>query len=225
VTQQRSTYDAELVALSKSLGVKLSGNERKLLGEIGLSRGLAANSQQMLNNLMKLRGGPNNSQPGTIDNLRHQIRGMANTTFMVPMSTTTADRLAEAVASGNRTMEGIEASLRIQSARLYPHLKASIDRGETMADITDSYRQLIAQELEVDPNRVDMMNNPYWKKIISHDPEGKGNVRMMNHQEALVHARSRPEWWNTGNGKAMAADFSNTLLKMFGKRRGSGGFG
>lgn len=226
VREKRTAYGTELRALGNQLGVRLSGNQLRLLTELGLSQGQAANSQQALDGLMKLRGGPNNKQPGTIDNLRQQIRGMANSMFMVPMASTTADRLAEGVASGNRSMEGIEASLRIQSAKLYPHLKAHIDRGETMADLTDSYRQLIAQELEVDPERVDLFSNPYWNKVINHDPEGGGkDVRMMNMQEALVHARSRPEWWKTQGGKAQSADFSNTLLKMFGKRRGSGGFG
>jgi hypothetical protein len=220
-TQQRKAYRAELAALGSSLGISFSSDQLKLFSESGLGLGIQANSQQMLNHLMKLRKGPQNTRPGTIDNLRHQIRGMANSTFMVPMSTTTADRLAEAVASGNRTMEGIEASLRIQAARMYPHLKTHIDRGETMADITDSYKELIAQELEVDANRVDLFSNPYWNKVVNHKPDPNGETRMMTMQEALSHARSRPEYWKTQGGKALSAQFSSSLLDVFGKRRGS----
>jgi hypothetical protein len=87
-----------------------------------------------------------------------------------------------------------------------------------LADITSGYRQVIAEELELDsPDAVDPMRGE-WRKLLGTRDEKTGQMRLMTEAEVVAQARNRPQWWQTSHGRQTDAATTAGILKVFGRR-------
>lgn len=127
-------------------------------------------------------------------------------------------RASRQILSGRQTLEGFEEELRQQAITRYggnEDIAGVLDRGGTVDDWFDSYRQMISQELEI-PAASITVNDPRWQQILMHDDGTRS--RSMTMAEALKYIRSQPEWAGTMNGKKQEAGLTQTLLRTFGAR-------
>lgn len=123
-------------------------------------------------------------------------------------------RKAIDVAGGNLTMEGVAETFRQQAVGKFPHLKGALEQGVTPRAFFQSYQEEIASQLEVTPDQVDVLNDPKWSEVVSHNDNG--TIRPMTLAETTQYVRSRDEWKGTKMAAQEASGMAESLSKMFG---------
>ena len=113
--------------------------------------------------------------------------------------------------------DDIKAEIRKKAADLNPLFKDQIMAGSTMWDLTSSYRQKMADMLEIDPNTI-TWDDPLWKdgKIYqSVDPKtGMISMRPLYETDKLIRADDR--WQYTKNAADTYAKWTYGILQKFG---------
>jgi hypothetical protein len=104
--------------------------------------------------------------------------------------------LAKAKFSGNEQLTGL------------------IDSGMTPSGFFADYQRLIAQEWDMTPDAVDMLD-PRWQQVLQTTDNGK--IRPMTLAETRKHIRSMSGWDETSAGKAKVASTMTSLLAKLGK--------
>ena len=143
-----------------------------------------------------------------------QIRQIAGQ-YLIPMSPQAMERWMEQIVRGEVDIAGFTAYVTEQAKSLFPGMAAALDRGVTVAQYTDPYRQIIAQELELNPDSIDL-NSPKYRPVLD-QIDAKGNRASMTLTEAAEYVRKQPEWQKTSGANARAASLTETLLNTFGK--------
>lgn len=214
--QERGAYSAQLSAAAIRLGTHLSGAQLKWLTEMGLGQGIAVDDPRMLAELRKLMK-PGGGK-GDIGVAAQQVRALAESTWYVRPSSKSIYDVAGRIATGLDTLESANARFAAEAARRFPHLGSRIQGGETLADITSGYRQVIAEELELgSPDAVDPMRGE-WRDLLGVRDDKTGDMRMLTEAEVISRARNRTEWWQTSHGRQTDAQATSSILRMFGKR-------
>ena len=127
--------------------------------------------------------------------------------------------MAKDILGGRQSTEGVTEMLRRQAMAKYgqnEELAGVLDRGGTLADWFDPYRQMISEELEI-PDAEISMNDRKWQAVLNGNGED-GRVRPMSFQEAQRYVRTQDEWGKTKGAQESAAELVNGLLDTFGKR-------
>ena len=118
------------------------------------------------------------------------------------------------MAEGSLSREGVESLLRNEAKSRFTWLAPQIDSGMTPQDLFGATRNAVAQELEIDPNQIDL-NDSNWSIITSPIVDGQ-TTRSMNFYEAQRWARQRPEWRLTDRANRQASEIGLNLLKTMG---------
>lgn len=135
--------------------------------------------------------------------------------WMVPISEQTAAVWAERIALGETTADAFTAYMADLSKSRFPHLAGIIDQGISPRAHFEPYRQQVAAMLEVDPDQVDLFNDPRFSRIVeTHTDQG---VRAMTLAETQRYIRSTPEWGRTMNGLSVTAQTLEGVLGAFGE--------
>jgi hypothetical protein len=125
-------------------------------------------------------------------------------------------RLAQRIAAGEMTLDDLTAQFSQQAANLYGHLANQLNQGVSMADLFDGHRQAIADELELDPDSIDL-TQPRWSEVVTYNaPGGTDRARAMTIGEARILARSQPGAARTAGYREGAARLATTLGQSFG---------
>jgi hypothetical protein len=123
---------------------------------------------------------------------------------------------ARRVLMGDETIEGVEQRLRTRALARWgdnDRIRGVLERGGTVADVFEDYRQLASQELER-PAAEFSMNQTRWQRML----EGEDGTRPMSMDEALRYIRSQAEWATTRGARQQEASTVNMLLSTFGQR-------
>jgi hypothetical protein len=213
---ERRAYHAALSAAAIRFGTPLTGAQLHWLTEMGLGQGIAVDDPRMLAELRKL------SKPGggrgDVGAVAKEIRSLAEKAWYVRPSAKSIYSVAGRIVTGLDSLESANARFAAEAARRFPHLASRIQGGETLADITSGYRQVIAEELELDsPDAVDPMRGE-WRKLLGTRDEKTGQMRLMTEAEVIAQARNRPQWWQTSHGRQTDAATTAGILKVFGRR-------
>lgn len=156
--------------------------------------------------------------PGQMGDAIRRARSHADA-YMVPVSDQTLNGLARQWMSGHLDEAGVRSYME-QQARIRWGNNASIisglDRGLTVAQLTDPLRERIAQTLEISPAQVDLRDS-YWSQALNVD-DGSGQARMMNDYEIMQHARRHDDFDATGTAIRQANELANSLIETFGGR-------
>ncbi len=151
------------------------------------------------------------SEATAVENMKAQARQ-----FLVPLSDATLKKWTQQITAGDVPAEGFTNYLKEQAKSLFPTLAGAIDRGITVEQYTEPYRQIAAQTLELNPEQIDFTNPVYGKALLNTDP--KTNERSaMGLADFQTYLRGRPEYRRTRQANESAAEFTNTLTEMFGK--------
>lgn len=213
--QSRAQFMTQLYNLAGKLGVNLTSAQKRWITESALQRGLGADSQEVMAGLARIYG--NKTGGGQLGASRRQVQQMARNEYMVPVSQREMNSWGNGLVLGTRTEEAIRMEMAKRAASRYPHLKTELIAGKSMRDLFDGHIQTIAEELELDPQNVNLMD-ARWNKVLDTYDSGANVHRAATLSETMSLARRDNRFWKTTNGRAMGSSLSTMLLKEFGKR-------
>lgn len=147
----------------------------------------------------------------TIDQLR-----ALNAQYMTQGSDRGNFDTALRILKGEQTLEGVESAMRQKAMERWPHLAQVIKDGGTPAGYFDPYRQMIAENLEINADSVDLIRDTEWSQVISYaDPSGE--IRPMTLSEAEKMVRSSDRWRQTKGAGEQVSSFAESFTRMMGK--------
>lgn len=173
------------------------------------------------------------SQAQIIDHLAAEIRyngplsGLAGQTevqlkrmasgYLANLSPDVLHKKIQRVVAGESTVEDFRNEMIKQAKALAPWASESLDKGQTLDEIADPYRQLYSQTLGVDPSTVSFKDPKFMKAISFKDPK-TGVTRPMQFDEWTSHIKTNPTYgYDTSRqGVQDAAAFRQQLQQKFG---------
>lgn len=218
---EAGAYGDELQAIaSERFGVWLDPAQRLWLTAYGQNAGLAPSSASMLQYIRQgvASTGTVLSGQGVAGAAKSQVESVIRGEWFAPiadlnwLAKTGAD-----IAQGVTTLDSIRAQMQSQAWNMYPHLRQQITEGQTLADIFNPYRQIIAEELEMGSVEAVDMNSPEWRRLLDWRDPNSGEARLPTASEVQRLARDRRQWWDTSKGRAADAGMTRTILEAFGK--------
>lgn len=99
---------------------------------------------------------------------------------------------AQYIVRGLTTMEKVTASMREQSASLYPAFAEQIKAGASVQDLAQPYVQVVAQELGVPETDINVFNARVKQAMNRANSKGEPQAMSLNDFTQLV--RNDPEW-------------------------------
>jgi hypothetical protein len=148
---------------------------------------------------------------------KNEVENLIRGEWFAPVDLNWLARSGIDIVSGQDSLESMNARLASQAWHWYPHLRQQITEGQTMAQIFNPYRQVIADELELGSAENVSMNNTKWSQLAQWRDPKTGEMRLPTMSEVQTLARSQPEWWKTSGGKQADAQGTKTLLQIFGQ--------
>lgn len=124
--------------------------------------------------------------------------------------------LRKQVLTGKMSLVDVENRLRMDSKVLYPHLAQYLDSGMSLSDVTRPYRRVVAQELELDEELVDMAEMKYARLL---SPTDKGVPMSVSEVRRVLRTDPEYGWDSTDAAVRRATDVASSLARMFGRLR------
>lgn len=208
----------DIMAQAKRSGIILDHTALSKLAWTSLRYGWSG--QQLTNAIvaqgkMDLSGKSPNGALTTADNLKE-----AAAQYMVPVSQQSLLQWTKQIQAGQMSVQDFNGYLKEQAKSLFPALSGAIDRGVTVEQYADPYRQQAAQTLEVDPQSIDFMHDPkYQKALFQIDPKTKDRTAM-SLADWGTYLRGLPEFAKTAQANQQAAGMASSILKTFGEVAG-----
>lgn len=139
--------------------------------------------------------------------------------YGVAFSASTLDEWARQVASGQGNVEGFRDYIVEKAKGKYRAIASDLDRGLTVDQLFDPYRQAAAQTLGVNPNSISVMDSGY-NTVFSYKPPGENDTRAMDLDEfeRMVRTDERFGFDTSQNAQSMAADLAAAIQEDFGAR-------
>lgn len=152
-----------------------------------------------------------------VDESRRQFRELARS-YLIPMSEDVVGEWARKSLAGEVLEEDYRRHLVDRAKGRFPTLAAALDRGFTVEQAADDYRQLAARELEISPNAIDF-NDPKWLIAIEGKPDANGNRAAMSLYEWHKELRTNDMygWDLTRGARHQATQFAAELMRTFGR--------
>jgi hypothetical protein len=122
----------------------------------------------------------------------------------------------QGIQNGNDN--GFLDQVRAYSKQLYPTIAADIDKGITVSQYFDPYKQLAAQTLELNANDIDLSDPKWQRSIMALDPK-TNERRPMTMYEWQQTLKTDPTygWDKTKGGHDAATQMATGLAQIFGK--------
>lgn len=196
--------------LTSQLGFTLSNDDAKWIAGKVIREGW---SDEQLRRYLGQMARQNGIGAGQITDQAASFKALARS-YLSTMSDQQAQEFAIRVAEGSLSREGVESLLRNEAKSRFTWLAPQIDAGMTPGDLFGATRNAVAQELEIDPNQIDL-NDSNWSILTSPVVDGS-TTRSMNFYEAQRWARQRPEWRLTDRANRQASELGLNLLKTMG---------
>lgn len=112
------------------------------------------------------------------------------------------------------TTQDFEDEIRVQAKSMFPAYEQQIDAGATVRDIATPYMSLMAEELEIPDQSIDVMDPRIKKALNGLDANGKpGGVSLHDFQAQL---RNDPRWAKTSKAQDSAMNVGLKVLKDMG---------
>jgi len=121
---------------------------------------------------------------------------------------------AQYVVRGLTSMEKIQASLREQSAGLYPAFAEQIKAGADMQDLAQPYIQAVASELQVPDTDLSVFS-PKVKAALTRVND-QGQPEAMSMTDFTQSLRNDPAWAKTGNAQDRTLAIGRQVLAQMG---------
>lgn len=131
-------------------------------------------------------------------------------------------QMAQRILRDETTIEAQIVTFKQQAKARYAYggLAELIDRGVTPEDYFANHKNLMARELELNPESIDF-TDPKWSAVLG-KADAKGVMRPMTLTETVEELRSmdnRYGWWDTAQAGQQAASVALDLREMFTGQR------
>ncbi len=133
---------------------------------------------------------------------------------LLTVSDATAREWASKVASNEMEPEAVKTLLAQQAKLRYGWAAASIDAGMNVRDVVLPSRDRIAQELELNPEDLDLTDSK-WLGMIQTVDEKTGQPRIATDSEVVMRARKDSRWAQTRNATRVSADMAMMVRNIF----------
>jgi hypothetical protein len=202
------------------MGVNMTYGEMQWFTGAFRSQGVSVNdpaAQQQLINWIKSDLSRVNSRGAIYANANRGMEIARREYFHVP----TEDfimRYGIEAALGHQNEDTLRAGYQWMFGQQHPHLAARLEAGETLADIVNPWREMVAKELEFGGvDQVDMVQGSEWSWLLGVPDPGKPEVmRLPTAQEVTERVRRDTRWAYTMGGKNLATQATEAILKGFG---------
>lgn len=208
-TQLRAVKQA-----SVALGVTLTPDEEKHIAEQSLLNGWqddSAKLQAAIGAHFQMKQAHAQGSAGTLQDQFNQLA--AN--YGIKVSNDTVERWIKRNFTGRMTPDDVKSFFEQQAMTMYPGLADKIKQGLSVADVAATYRDSMAQLLELDPNTIDVFD-PTVRKALQYQPDPTKPSELMPLWQFEQQVRQDPRWLNTSNAKQSAMDTGISILKDFG---------
>lgn len=215
--RQRNIRRSEIANEVRRLGVNVSDFQVALIAEQSLRGGW--DNSRITGRIIEYARGRGLQNSGDIRATMQELRALGKQ-YAVNISNQTLGNWAFAIAGGRLTEDGVRAHMvNIAKQRLDPKaendvLRDALDSGLTVRDAYANVIETVANELEVDPSRVDLADN-YWGKLLDFQAED-GTQRPMNQTEAVGWARNQSAWQTTNSSREAYAGLANAMTTKWG---------
>ena len=126
----------------------------------------------------------------------------------------------QSLLSGKKTLEDFKQFFQQRAKRDYPHLATQIDMGDSLDDISASYKTYASQVLDKPESEIDMTPTGKYNAALS-TPDGKGGYRQPGMAEWVNTLRTDEKygWQFTKEANDQVRQLGMNLAKTFGKIR------
>lgn len=152
---------------------------------------------------------------GTISDLRDQVITM-HKQFLLDVSEDDAMKMAKRIALGELDADGLLSATRRQAKAQYAWAEPFIDESMTLLEAIAPQRTALANELELDPQEIDLSNSQFFDSLFQTDD--KGVQRLATSTEIKRTARQLPQWEQTDNARTLMNQLTSSLTGIFGTR-------
>jgi len=121
---------------------------------------------------------------------------------------------AQSVAMDLSTAEDAERQVREQAASLWPSFSQQILAGQDARDLASGYINTMAQEFEIDPERISLDDPLLRQAMTGMDDKGQPTVEgLWAFQQRL---RNDPRWMQTKGAADQISGTARTVMEVFG---------
>jgi hypothetical protein len=152
---------------------------------------------------------------GLISQKINQIKALAKQYF-VPMSDSTAKTYALQSMRGQITDDTLISVFTDQAKALFPFLNSTIEAGLTPASYFDPMREVLAGQLEMNVEDIDLSQSEWLDMVTSTNEDGSTRTNTMT--EVISNARQDSRWAQTANARSSITNAVGILSGMFGVR-------
>lgn len=136
--------------------------------------------------------------------------------FLVPVSDATAQNFAVAIASGESSEQAVVSIMQEQARQRFSWMAPLIEQGITPSGYFGPLRDIIARELEVTPDSIDLMD-PKWLGMVE-VADASGVTRAATMREAQLAARRDPAIVGSSTAGKMLVTAGNAISALMGRR-------
>lgn len=137
--------------------------------------------------------------------------------WLQPVGSDVLQQWGHDIIAGTKTYDDFTDTMKNQAASMFPGLTDQINKGFTMQQIVDPYRQQAAKLLEIDPNSIDFTNPKYMRALDQVDPK-TGQHTSMSQSDWSHTLMMDPQYRYdfTDQARQAATSMGQNLLKTFG---------
>jgi hypothetical protein len=201
---------AELRSLSRSIGVQVTPERLRQVAQASVRLGW---NESQIRESVTAGFQFTEGVGGQAGQSAREARQLA-AEFLVPISDQALSDWVTQMVQGQTDMEGFRGYLVEQAKSLFPGMSEALDRGVTVAQYADPYKQVAARELEIAPDQVDL-NDPRFRTMLD-QVDDKGNRTAMTLSQSTEYLRKLPEWQQTRGANEKAAAVTENILRTFG---------
>lgn len=215
--QQRINQKAtDLRTQYRQLGVPVGKARLEEIATASIKHGWTA--QQERNALVgEFDYNPDNTFGGVAGSTVDQFRQMSQA-YVTPISNKTLEAWTENVLRGEATPDDFKSFLVDQAKSQWDDagLHAALDRGLTVDQYLNPYRETTANTLGVDPDSINWLD-PKWSQAVFHtDDKGKRGLMSLADWNRTLRTDSRFGYDGTQEGVGQAANFTSKLASLMG---------
>lgn len=132
----------------------------------------------------------------------------------VQVSDQAIKKQAQLVTRKLATTQDYQDQIRQSAISMFPAYKTQIESGVNMRDVADPYMQMMAEELELPYQSIDLTNNLIKQALNGVSSDGKPTgLTLTDFQSQL---RADPRWRDTGNAQKSVMQVSANVLREMG---------
>ncbi len=153
-------------------------------------------------------------QAGDLTALRDDVKATAGD-YLVGVSNETAQNYAQAIASGEMSIEGVRSAMQQQAKARFGYLSSELDQGMTVKQYFAPIANKIEQELELGSGSVDLMDSKWLSMVERQGEDGKMRAATLHEAEQLARKDSR--WVNTKKSQETSTNMMSMISSVFGR--------